>query len=212
MVGIQLEGSAAVGGHHCSSTNRSQQLTPGGLLDLGCLTAVQDMSKDAVEKMRAAQEKAAQLTALAAAQPIRPVAPAENQGGPSLVAAAQAAANALAQKVTAALRLWLTPVCCGSNSCMQLPGVCISCPCSGLKASMQLSCSWRCRQILKPQYAMVHALSVASSFASCHVMLTAVRAGGHARYSPSAADAAAQGAKHVGAAGQLPARCQQAAL
>lgn len=65
-----------------------------------CLDALQDMSKDAVGMMRAAQEKAAQLAALAAAQPNRPPAPAENQGGgPSLVAAAQAAANALAQKV-----------------------------------------------------------------------------------------------------------------
>ena len=66
-----------------------------------CLDALQDMSKDAVVRMRAAQEKAAQLTALAAAQPNRPPAPAENQGGQSLVAAAQAAANALAQKARA---------------------------------------------------------------------------------------------------------------
>ena len=49
--------------------------------------------------MRAAQEVAAQLTAQAAAQPIRMAAPAENQGGSNLLAAAQAAANALAQKV-----------------------------------------------------------------------------------------------------------------
>ena len=82
-------------------------------LPIACLGALQDMSKDAVEKMRAAQEKAAQLTALAAAQPNRPPAPAENQGGPSLVAAAQAAANALAQKVKAALHFWLIPMICG---------------------------------------------------------------------------------------------------
>lgn len=49
--------------------------------------------------MRAAQEKAARLMALASSQPIRPAAPADNQGPASILAAAQAAANALAQKV-----------------------------------------------------------------------------------------------------------------
>ena len=74
-----------------------------------CASALQDMSRDAKSKMRAAHEKAAQLTAQAAAYPIRPAAPAENQGGPNLVAAAQAAANALAQKV-------LRPLpCCQSH-------------------------------------------------------------------------------------------------
>ena len=57
------------------------------------------MSKDAVGMMRAAQEKAARLMALATSQPIRPAAPADNQGPASILAAAQAAANALAQKV-----------------------------------------------------------------------------------------------------------------
>ena len=60
-----------------------------------CLDVLLDVSKLALEERRA------QLMALAAAQPIRPADPAwcDSQGGHSLIAAAQAAANALALKV-----------------------------------------------------------------------------------------------------------------
>lgn len=59
------------------------------------------MSKDAVEKVRAAQETLNRLMAQAATQPVRPAVPAPAQGPSSILAAAQAAANALAQKVCA---------------------------------------------------------------------------------------------------------------
>ena len=59
------------------------------------------MSKDAVEKVRAAQETLNRLMAQAATQPVRPAVPAPAQGPSSILAAAQAAANALAQKVRA---------------------------------------------------------------------------------------------------------------
>ena len=62
------------------------------------MNVLQDMSKLALEEWRA-QLKAAQLRALAVIQPLRPATPAECKDWPSLLAAAQAAANTLAQKV-----------------------------------------------------------------------------------------------------------------
>ena len=76
------------------------------------------MSKDAVEKVRAAQETLNRLMAQAATQPVRPAAPAPAQGPSSILAAAQAAANALAQKVCARSVLYL-----GS---WQTHGVCLT--------------------------------------------------------------------------------------